>query len=629
MLELSSLVESLMDSTNSNQNTECTFSDNIHPWLKQHMQLVHKYYTNEKFRENVTDGFLKLPNEIFMKSDERAERYRKSGNDYYKKDLFKQALREYNDAVAVASWESRAPEDMNSELALAFSNRSMCLIKLKRYSEALKDIDLALMHAQTELLKKKLNHRRSECINHLPKEEDEKVELKDEANITWKNGSTCLSSRQFNELDLVIRESPILSLLKKDFYFTRCFNCFAQFDMIMPCRGCNQRVFQSATTIGLSVSTSTGLSDHFCLSPRWRITAAHLLTYFTVIKRLPAKNESVPWRYDIELFGGLLLMFLRCVERDGRKITSTELLKPIDESEFRYLDDKVIGFAIYNRVKKLKHHCDPNVAIDIFNGQTITLRAIKKIEPGEPIKLDIGVNCRLSTVKERRAYLSQYGLECNCDACVNEIQPKSKAFLCPTCSGPVIIEDEVRCLECNGIDVLDRNEVLTELDSCLYNYRQANLALINRERNILKAEDYLLDCYRKLAKICYPTNHNLSDICDRLSYCYKKMRKYKLSLFYAQIAFNCLNEAHHIFQKSRINGFFNFIDRQRNFLIWCAKRDKVNEIEFHDMFIETKNLIAENLKEAQLLIETINFEKDYYCSITNSIKSSLSEYNLI
>ena len=586
--------------------------------------------------------------------------------------------------ISVASWESRASEGMNSELALAFSNRSMCLIKLKRYSEALKDIDLALMHAQTELLKKKLNHRRSECVDHLPKQKDEKVELKDQANVTWKNKSTCLSSRQFNELDLVIRESPILSLLKKDFYFTRCFNCFAQFDMIMPCRGCNQvkfcsfacsveawenghhnfclfltlfdhlinkEIFKVPPLLACQLVLQLDLSTTFAsvregelpenlddVSPtindpdqleKMAETAAHLLTYFTVIKRLPAKNELVPWRYDIELFGGLLLMFLRSVERDGRKITSTELLKPIDVSEFRYLDDKVIGFAIYNHVKKLKHHCDPNVAIGIFNGQTITLRAIKNIELGEPIKLDIGVNCKLSTIKERRAYLSQYGLECNCDACVNEIQPKSKAFLCPTCSGPVIIEDEVRCLKCNGIDVLNRNEILTELDSCLYNYRQANLALINRERDILKAEDYLLDCYRKLAKICYPTNHNLSDICDRLSYCYKKMRKYKLSLFYAQIAFNCLNEAHHIFQKSRINGFFNLIDRQRNFLIWCAKRDKVNEKEFHDMFTETKNLIAKNLNEAQLLIETINFEKDYYCSITNSIISSLSEYNLI
>lgn len=48
-------------------------------------------------RETVLNSFNKLSNDIFRKSDERANRHRLGGNELYQKQSYQEALKEYDE----------------------------------------------------------------------------------------------------------------------------------------------------------------------------------------------------------------------------------------------------------------------------------------------------------------------------------------------------------------------------------------------------------------------------------------------------------------------------------------------------------------------------------------------------
>ncbi|XP_055327375.1 uncharacterized protein LOC129580742 [Paramacrobiotus metropolitanus] len=115
------------------------------------------------------------------------------------------------------------------------------------------------------------------------------------------------------------------------------------------------------------------------------------------------------------------------------------------------------GKGLYLGPSILDHSCIPN-AVQIFQGTTLTVKAIQDIEKEEDVR--IAYISTFATTRFRREYLKQhYFFICDCAACVNvELDAKRSAVQCTTerCPAVVPLDEKVRfCNEC-GADNLER-----------------------------------------------------------------------------------------------------------------------------------------------------------------------------
>ncbi|XP_074593116.1 protein-lysine N-methyltransferase SMYD4-like [Brevipalpus obovatus] len=664
----------------------------IHPTLQYHIDCIftkYKDFLSPEFRETVLNGFKKLSNDIFRKSDERATRHRLRGNELYQKQSYYEALKEYDEAVLSATWVERK-DDQDSEICLGLSNRSAALLKLDRMIECLSDIELAMTFNPSEKLLKKLDARKkaAEKCDLLEKVDDGQASYDhSESHIVWTSDNTPVADRDLNTCDLINRERAILSTLKSDYCFTRCYNCFANLsdNWKVPCRGCSQvkfcslkcsqeswnsghnifclylnifdhlkgkEIFEYPPILACLQVLSLDLTETFKLLRRGDIlesienlsmpeesdeglnqiaqATAHLLTFFTITCCILPESNSGDRKYDIELLGGLLMMFLRkMVYKSPTSITCLQLSKSRDASEPFYLEEKVIGFGIFSSFDKLSYSCDPNTSIHRFEGRDMIVRATRTITKGAVISSGRGVDCRSSTVSERKKFLlKNYKQICKCTACENGIQPICKAYLCPKCNGPIIIDESLnKCSKCPNDDGGINIEVVeSEIDSGSYNLRHASMLLVRRDQDIVKAEDYLLEIHKRYRKILHPLNENMIEVCKNLSFCYKKMRKYRQALIYAEQAYHCIEAKFNPFHFIRINGLFYLIDRKILFLIHCKKKRRQPENE--KVYPNSLSTLQQNIAEASLLLEKACIIDEYYETFLKQIKAQIIEHGL-
>ncbi|KAM4620192.1 SET and MYND domain-containing protein 4 isoform 2-T2 [Polymixia lowei] len=99
-----------------------------------------------------------------QKDSEHATRCRERGNSSFKTRDYTAATLHYSQGVCFAPTSSE-------QLSLCYANRSAALYHLQRYQESLDDIDRALKHGYPSHLQHKLQDRRAQCLNHLPKDD--------------------------------------------------------------------------------------------------------------------------------------------------------------------------------------------------------------------------------------------------------------------------------------------------------------------------------------------------------------------------------------------------------------------------------------------------------------------------
>ena len=95
-----------------------------------------------------------------------ADKVRKYGNELFTKNNLRGALQVYNQAICLAPkvhFSTNNNEDVsnNACLAMCFANRSAVFVREKRYTEALADIDQALLLGYPKKLSKKLFIRKA------------------------------------------------------------------------------------------------------------------------------------------------------------------------------------------------------------------------------------------------------------------------------------------------------------------------------------------------------------------------------------------------------------------------------------------------------------------------------------
>lgn len=109
-------------------------------------------------REQIHEYQIEQKKSTLNKDDELSHEFRTMGNEYF-------GDRKWIDAIDMYNASLRHAENGSKNISLAYANRSNCFLKLKRYNECLKDIELAKKTGYPLDLMSKLEQRKEECLN--------------------------------------------------------------------------------------------------------------------------------------------------------------------------------------------------------------------------------------------------------------------------------------------------------------------------------------------------------------------------------------------------------------------------------------------------------------------------------
>lgn len=149
------------------------------------------------------------------------------------------------------------PSDQsNIDFALCLANRCAAFLQLALYEHCLTDIDLAIKYNYPANKRKKLEERKSFCVERLkervangesPSESpgESKVNLTNATVDQW-NEKHVAATEPLKPGQIVLEEEPFCKTIGKLKYYERCFACLRKTgDYVYPCRGCSQIKFCS------------------------------------------------------------------------------------------------------------------------------------------------------------------------------------------------------------------------------------------------------------------------------------------------------------------------------------------------------------------------------------------------
>ncbi|RWS22690.1 SET and MYND domain-containing protein 4-like protein [Leptotrombidium deliense] len=564
--------------------------------LKNLISRVNKYFTDDEVRCKARYNIDKANTNWLKKSEERFKKHKMRGNNLFADGNYNKAIEEYSQAIIWAMF----PPESDNQIGFAFGNRSAALCKIGLYSQCIQDIDLAMKYGYPSEQKEKLIKRKQFCLQHIEKETKcrNKETQRCEENIKQKEGEI-VAVHSLKKGDIVFIEDSWCTSLDKDYYFTHCYNCFNKIDAktLFPCFTCSKVRFccescsieawnkghkyecqfldiwstlffeisknpvQLAANMILRADVSHAIeavrngNDNSHEYEYNRIlklkdagenckdfskSAALLLTYFSEFAKLPQRKDGQQLRDDIQLFGGLLLKHLQQIQLNAVPILEHDFTTLMHEST-KLFQESAIGYGIYTLYNSLKHSCDPNAKITAFDGRRLILRAVKDIAENEVITVSFGVTYKSHTSKERQKFLREnYFFDCNCFACNSEYQSKCNAFLCSECKNTVNY-GQSSCPKCEkAFETVE--EIDLQVKQIMMKAKSGALALVYKEPDLWKAEHLLVESYRSLIDILCPLNKKIGFISDKLSLCYKLMKKHHLSLKFIVECIECVRE---------------------------------------------------------------------------------------
>lgn len=207
----------------------------------------------------VRDEFDKIENKFnanqelrfLAKSNEKSLEFRNSGNDFFKKKDWEQAMTWYNKSLCFA-------ENGTENVSLAYANRSSCFLHSKMYANCLVDIELAIQANYPAHLMPKLLKRQKDCIELIEKGAHDKSEshcpsLSYEANSKFSGMANVLemkSNNKFGRLIVAQRDIPAgktvlieQAFSSQSFNLDHCHTCLKTALNLIPCEHCSWGIF--------------------------------------------------------------------------------------------------------------------------------------------------------------------------------------------------------------------------------------------------------------------------------------------------------------------------------------------------------------------------------------------------
>ncbi|XP_071790711.1 SET and MYND domain-containing protein 4-like isoform X1 [Asterias amurensis] len=196
-----------------------------------------------------------------------------------------------------------------------------------------------------------------------------------------------------------------------------------------------------------------------------------------------------------------------------------------------------VATAVYPTASLLNHACEPNI-IASFDGDVLSIRAIRNIEAGEEILHCYGPHAKHMSKEDRqRALQEQYFFTCSCDACKlatgdeMETCDWSNAYKCFKCSQPLMVKKGHKkvglCFnqKCKNTQNLAKLSKEKERASNLFKLSQHFMEC----KHIEECLGILHQCYNIQQTILYQHHKALAESQDCLAKCYAQIGDFKQS----------------------------------------------------------------------------------------------------
>lgn len=229
-------------------------------WLKESDSYIDIFAG--AFHGNDTDAIKSeiddLANNRQKKDNLKSAKFRLEGNKFFLQAKYHSALEKYNQSLCYA-------ENDTEKIALAYSNRSSCYLKLKLYKECLNDLELIKKSNYPFDISHKLKSRHAECNDILSNGNEESARinsqqislsfdehtklagvadcLKLEHNTEWGRHVVTTRSLNINETVMIERPFSFVGHDCSDSKYNRCSHCYKALMNFIPCKNCVYSMF--------------------------------------------------------------------------------------------------------------------------------------------------------------------------------------------------------------------------------------------------------------------------------------------------------------------------------------------------------------------------------------------------
>ncbi|KAI1287239.1 SET and MYND domain-containing protein 4 [Halotydeus destructor] len=412
----------------------------------------------------------------YGKDAAKSHAHRTAGNQLFAKQLYLQSLEAYSQAAIWAKFEDRKTAE--SDLAIAFANRSAALVKLNRFEEALEDIQLASNHGYPQDKMAKLNNRKAVCEESIKRSaiEAERAKSNDRTSeelaaeesilfgfhsnlatlflcpLTHQRGVKALIPLQRGTV--LSLEKPYAAILGPECYQSHCYNCLRKLPQSRPypCRRCVQIFYCSShceeTAWGGYHGHECGYLDmiHICenfhyppkmalriilTTPREELLRQHghvdrtRINYSAINSLITHSNECPDYTLPAALTLAYLITKAQVNMADSNEVecVAGKIIKHIQQCQvngIRIVDSGLeVGSGLYQSFSMINHTCNPNCEV-LFDGSLLSVRTLRNLRKDEEISISYGADVKKHSLIERRTYLTNnYFFKCSCSSCEN------------------------------------------------------------------------------------------------------------------------------------------------------------------------------------------------------------------
>lgn len=189
-------------------------------------------------------------NSTKRKDDYKSAMDRNSGNDYFNKANYFEALKCYNRSLCNAA-------EGSLNMSLAYANRSAIYMQIGETEKCLRNIELAKIHGYPNDKMEKLNDRKRKCLVEMAaqsKKDQQFVKISHEPNEKIPFIAACLQFREDKKYgrhiitdkdlkvgDVIALEPAFVACPRTPEIYARCYNCLKSNMMdLMPCQHCSE-----------------------------------------------------------------------------------------------------------------------------------------------------------------------------------------------------------------------------------------------------------------------------------------------------------------------------------------------------------------------------------------------------
>lgn len=409
---------------------------------------------------------------LFVKNDDMAEKCNLIGNQLFEEGRFIDAMEEYNKSLCFA-------ENGSQKLALIYTNRSMCFLKLKMFKKCMADIELATQNQCLVQLLKILEKRKNDCRKSMETEDDQSdsgaAELHFEANDQFPclaNVVNIESSDEFGhrflaaaDIDIgrtVMVERCYVGAMKFDHY-KACNICLKENQNIVPCKTCTGAMFcadcKDNDLHGIECSLYSGCPSSFqfvdvvrsislaknafpnageliaAVEGMLKNDAIHPINLVDAKSKYRAFFQSSPdWRNHGLYLEQAYLFYRQLLEQnematffhtDVHRRFLMHLVQHhilmILRGSFNKRIAPIGGVNITDTyinivAKHLKHSCVPNVC-HVLKGGSISCTVIRPIKKGDELFISYVTLHDFGSETQRRRVLLERYVNCHCSRC--------------------------------------------------------------------------------------------------------------------------------------------------------------------------------------------------------------------